>query len=193
MVFPKYVFLMARARRENLMLSQRQWGHERYGAAAGCWGTTQLTAQRSAWKHLGNGSDMEDSFPSSLARAWGERERSLIKKGQSREGEALCQYLDYPRETDETWKRGANFWSRKNERSHPGPGTRGSELVGWSEADRRLERPRPTLMPDTALNRLKEQHGGARLDLLGFLRLYDTYFWPLSQQTSVSLQKTCGW
>ena len=36
MVFPKYVFLMARARRENLMLSQRQWGHERYGAAAGC-------------------------------------------------------------------------------------------------------------------------------------------------------------
>ena len=129
-------------------------------------------------------------FPQLISQGLGERERSLIKKGQSREGEALCQYLDYPRETDETWKRGADLWSRKNEQSHPGkPGTRGNELIGWSEADQRLEGPRPTLMPDTALNRLKEQQSGAHLDLPSF----NSYFWPPSQQTSVSLQKTCGW
>lgn len=108
-------------------------------------------------------------FPQLVSQGLGREREKLDKEGPVKEGEALCQYLDYPRETDETWKRGANLWSRKNERSHPGPGTRGSELVGWSEADRRLERPRPTLMPDTALNRLKEQHSGSRLDLLGFL------------------------
>ena len=61
-----------------------------------------------------------------------ERERSLIKKGESRGREALNQYLDYPRKTDETWKTGADLWSRKNEQRHPGPSTRGSELISLS-------------------------------------------------------------
>lgn len=62
----------------------------------------------------------------------------MIKKGESRGREALNQYLDYPRETDETWKTGADLWSRKDEVRHPGPSTRGSELIslrlteGWN-------------------------------------------------------------
>lgn len=67
----------------------------RHGAFTDHWEVNQQTR--------GSEADVEEILPSLRARAW--KERGLIKKASSRGREALCQYLDYPRETDGTWKR----------------------------------------------------------------------------------------
>lgn len=67
--------------KENFTINQRKWGHGRCSESQHCKTLRhriQSTTQRSTRKVLGNGADAEESLPSSLARAWNERD--LIKK-----------------------------------------------------------------------------------------------------------------